>query len=527
MKKHCLMRAAYMVFSAAFAVTAFAACGSQVEDTAQNVILQLYLGGFGTEGIERVKERFEEIYADEGYTVTVIPSAVLTDKHVADTIQLGPTITTTDLILGGGFDYRTVVVQGSSFLQDVQTDCALEDLTDLYDQKVYGEDVTLKEKMLPDFAAYNEFNGKYYAMSWNAAVTGIMYDAQRFREANEKIPYTTDELIALIGRIKERGEVPFTFTSGASYWTYCAMPWWRQFATDEEAEDFWNCIDKNGEESPEVFRSQARLQAFELVEDCIYDTTNFNGSSLRETHIEAQTRFFNRQDKIWMMPCGSWAENEMAMNGFSVGSVEIGLMPTPLSSNVLWTDIDRTDYRFATVRDDATLSKVVEAVDNGETSVMGVSPEDFAAIKKMRSYVVTEGYASAAVIPSYANAKEAAKKFLLFLASDEAHQIFYDTTKTYLPFNTTNIKTGENATQFQKDVQRIMRNASFISIYDSDDPLFFMTNMTFNSNERFMDTAIATTEQSEKLTGLGWMEWVYNDVAKNFATYQGLANAVR
>jgi ABC-type glycerol-3-phosphate transport system substrate-binding protein len=189
--------------------------------------------------------------------------------------------------------------------------------------------------------------------------------------------------------------------------------------------------------------------------------------------------------------------------------------------------VDRTQYRFETVRTDAKLSEVIKAVDEGQTSVAGVSADDFKAIKKMRSYVNTEGFASSAVIPSYANAKEVAKKFLLFMASDEAHQLYYDTTKTYLPFDRSGVNTGSNPTLFQTDVEKIMKNVSYMSIHDSKNPIFFMTNMTFNSNDKFMDNAIATTEAGEKMTAQQWMEWIYNNVSDNFSNYQGLANSVR
>jgi ABC-type glycerol-3-phosphate transport system substrate-binding protein len=170
---------------------------------------------------------------------------------------------------------------------------------------------------------------------------------------------------------------------------------------------------------------------------------------------------------------------------------------------------------------------VVKAVDEGKTSVDGVAAAEFETIKQMRRYVSTEGYASSAVIPSYANAKEAAKKFLLFLASDEAGQIYYDTTKTYLPFDTSNIKTGDAPTRFQSDVQNIMKNVSFVSKYDSKNPIFFMTDMTFTSNQKFMDLSMATTEESEKMTAVQWMDYIERYVSENFNSYQSLANAVR
>ena len=514
-------------------LTAFPACGGNKgpENTEKNAIVQMYLGGFGSAGITALENRFEQIYASEGYTVEIHPITNLVGTAVTNNLQLGPTMTVTDLFLGGGFDPKPVVVQGDSFLQDTSEECALEDLTSMYKQNVYGESVTFEQKLHSDFAEFNKFNGKYWSANWNGAVTGLLYNADYFTAHQEELPRTTDELIALVGRIKGYGDIPFTFNGVAAYWEYCVLPWWRQFATDEEVSDFWNCLDKNGDESPEAFRTQGRLQAYTILQDCIGDPANFNGRALKDTHIEAQTRFFDGIDengeKLWMMPSGSWTENEMALNGYAVGSKNIGIMRAPVSSYAIYNDMDRTEFRFETVRSDAKLSEVIQAVDAGQTSVPGVSQEDFNAIKKMRSYVNTEGYGSTAVIPSYANAKEVAKKFLLFMASDEAHQLYYDTTKTYLPFDRANIQMGANPTLFQRDVESIMNNVSFVSIYDSKNPIFFMTELTFNSNKKFMDNAIATTEAGEKMTAAEWLAWIYNDVSSNFSTYQGLANSVR
>ena len=81
--------------------------------------------------------------------------------------------------------------------------------------------------------------------------------------------------------------------------------------TDEEAEDFWNCVDKNGDVSAEVFHSQALLTAFTVLEDCIYAPENSYSKSMTIEHIEAQMLMYETSNKIAMMPTGDWLENEM------------------------------------------------------------------------------------------------------------------------------------------------------------------------------------------------------------------------
>ena len=47
----------------ALACGLFAGCGG-VKDTEDNLVIESYLGGYGTEFLYRLKDRFEEIYPE-------------------------------------------------------------------------------------------------------------------------------------------------------------------------------------------------------------------------------------------------------------------------------------------------------------------------------------------------------------------------------------------------------------------------------------------------------------------------------
>lgn len=489
---------------AAFCCFAFAGCGNTVKDTENNCVVAIYDGGYGSEAFKKIGQKFNEHYADEGLTVTFKPADPnLTNASTLSQLSAGPKVTTTDLFLPGNANFRYMVDQGSKLVSGY--DCGLEDLTDLLNQKVYGENKTFGEKVDPQFLdnCAIEKNGttKYYTLPYMGGTSGIAYDAKLFEDNGWEVPRTTDELIALTKQIKADKCVPFVWTSGSGYWDYAVYAWWRQLVTDEECDDFWNCIE-DGEESIEVFHnSPKQYRAFKILEDLIYDTSNSHADCMTLDHIRAQIALYTKSNKVAMMPTGDWLENEMKIAGYS--SDDIGLMKVPVASDVLKV------FTFSTIPDDATLSAVVAAVDDpvNNPKPAGVSDGDFDRIKKIRSYTVSNGFLFNAIIPSYANAKDVAKKFLLYLASDEAQQIFYDETHALLPFSAENLVTPENPTRLQQAVLDRIGTTTYITNQMSKNPIFY--NNGLNSWMDNIESYIGTTDKNDKKTALEFQQMNY------------------
>ena len=236
MKKLCAL------FLCLACVAPFAACSQPVEDTETNLIIEMYEGGYGTEGMKAIADRFEEIYAEEGYTVSITSNSQLVMNGAYQQLQLG-TDSATDLYFVAGVEIPYIIGEGKYFVKNTDNDYALEDITDLLEEKVYGEDITLGEKMFPSSVEFNtQTNGRVYSLNWAYGVTGFAYRRENFTEGGGdwQLPRTTKELEELIPVIKEAGMYPFVFCgSKASYFDYAALAWWRQFATDEEADNFW------------------------------------------------------------------------------------------------------------------------------------------------------------------------------------------------------------------------------------------------------------------------------------------------
>ena len=87
--------------------------------------------------------------------------------------------------------------------------------------------------------------------------------------------------------------------------------------------------------------------------------------------------------------------------------------------------------------DDTMLQDLIKDVDAGKESPTNtkVSQDDYDIVREARNIVYSIGPGHNAVIPSYSPAKELAKDFLLYMATDEACTMYLeDTQGAQLPF---------------------------------------------------------------------------------------------
>lgn len=204
------------------------------------------------------------------------------------------------------------------------------------------------------------------------------------------------------------------------------------------------------------------------------------------------------------------------------GQIDIGLMKVPVISDVIYTydNIGNKQFKYQTIQSDEKLSEVIAAIDANEPRPQEVSEEDFAAIQKIRSYTNSNGFLFNAMIPAYANAKEVAKKFLLYMASDEAQQIFFDETGALLPYSTENLKKPENPTRLQTAVLDSLGKTTYISNKDQRNPIFYNTDLESWHNN--IEGYIGTTSD-DKMTALQFWNWNYSQYSKNFDLYLSMA----
>ena len=147
------------------------------------------------------------------------------------------------------------------------------------------------------------------------------------------------------------------------------------------------------------------------------------------------------QQKALMTICGDWTKNEM---GAIMSIEDIGFMPVPLICDVNTKKViakaTPSSEVFAGVdMSDAKAVKNVEnkyfkvAINNVDASVVPAEDKDADYIYFHKVMSTNLGKMEG-VVPAKAKNKEYAKQFLAYLVSDEALEIYYSMTGSWLPY---------------------------------------------------------------------------------------------
>ena len=318
----------------------------------------------------------------------------------------------------------------------------LESFEGFLDEKIEGEDLTIREKFDADFLEMAKYgDGNHYALPYiGGGVYGLVYNKDIFKEYSIEIPRTTNELVVVADALSTEGLPAFCSFQGTGYWKYALEVWYAQYeGQDYYYKNFYACKDENGTTpSKEVLlKKDGRYAVLKAAESLFTPNYVLSGSN-SATHTVMQTQFLNGE--AVMMFNGSWLENEMK----SVGGMEkFDIMRLPVLSEIT--------EKLTTVKNEAQLRKVITAIDtvldgnkkeddykSGEDYVvdgLNVSAADWKHVYEARTMAAGGYIDNSAFIPKYSTAKDAAKDFLKFLYSDEGLQLMGDQTGTRLPLN--------------------------------------------------------------------------------------------
>ena len=491
-------------------------CKTKVPDDANT--LQIYIGnfGYGIEWLNAMIEGFKgEAWVQEKYPELNIPDIDFNSEKMYAIDQINSGSTTVDLwfsTAGAGAD---LVKKNASGVSNY------ENLNDLFATKIPGEgEMTVAGKMQENFLQSCDYGNKeevigditteYMHFPWVAGYIGLIYNETLVKEwlgDDFEMPLTTDALIDMAETLngthydeatgqyvpntqKNGKNAPKTFALSytTDYWSCFFNTWWAQYSGFETVQNFGNGKVKSGlgwMMSPDIVKDEGRLETLKVMEDCLWyaKTSKHENSAENENtynYIHSQTNSLSfdkiqarfRNGEAFFMMNGDWLEMEL---GGSTGSNTFKFLKTPIISSIvetmeLYTD-DGTKYTDldATKRAayDTQLKAIVRAVDAGATELAGVSANDFKKVKEARGYVTTVG-GHYAYIPSYATAKDLAKDFLLYMASNEAIEIFMNTEKgASTAFNYAldeNTSMYNNFSAFQKSRIDIVKNGQYTNV---------------------------------------------------------------
>ena len=300
-------------------VSGLIGCGSNSEaskDTAEGKVLKIaaFEGGYGKVYWDKLKENFEKSH--EGVTVELTVASNL-EEVIRPQIQSG-NIPDLVYLATGRSDALT-----ETFIKDQ----ALSDLTGVLDKKVPGENVTVREKILPGFldtSATNPYgDGKTYLAPLFYSPTGLFYDKHLFEEKGYEVPKTWDEMFALGDKAKNDGISLFTYSTSGYF--DCAVP---ALLAGAGGLDLVNKA-YNYEEG--TWTSKEAKQALGVVgklkdylEPSVVANANNQGFTKNQQLI--------LDNKALFIPNGTWLPDEMKDAPRSKG-FEWGFMPYPAFEN--------------------------------------------------------------------------------------------------------------------------------------------------------------------------------------------------
>jgi ABC-type glycerol-3-phosphate transport system substrate-binding protein len=437
----------FIMLAFILSVGAVGCFGGKVSDDEQT--LQIYCddSGYGVDWCDAMIEAFkEQDWVKQKYPELKIPKPTYNDitTYVSDRISTNATKNTYDLM----FAAHMYSYSGSQYLLD---------LTEvIYNAKVPGENVLYKDKMDSSYLQSLTYldkktqKEKWYMTPWAAGMEGFCYNQKILDAYGLAVPNTTKELSDACATIKATpsksgNEAGYSIiqSKDAIYWDYMFETFWAQYDGIKTVDDFWNGKYYDEELdgyilSNKIFNHEGRLKSLEVYADILdYDKAYVSSNSFTDEFMAAQTSFLD--GKYAFHVNGDWFDNEMYEIGQAIinegGDISgIKMMKTPIVSSI----IDRRECK--TIENDAELSALITAIDNGSTALEGdgysVSQAAYDKIKEARSIVFSIGANLDAIIPSYAKGKDVAVDFLRFMATDLGLETYLEATYgASLPFD--------------------------------------------------------------------------------------------
>lgn len=438
-------------------LAAFAGCGSNVDSESPET-LEVYVCnlGYGYAWAEQMLEDFaQEDWVKEKYPNLQIDFAQdAVEQNSKNWLENNST--NYDVIMCTNLESYLGASEGKTV-----------DLTELvYNKTVPGEDVTIAEKMFdsvlesnrdPDSTAEDPH---YYTATFASGMAGIAYNATVLEELGFEEPNTTDELFAIaesistgvyvegasgdytVGQSVDRNvyasQSAFVTYGVSAYINYTVETWWAQYEGVGNYVNYFEGVSDGIAGNSAVTRQTGRLKALEAT-DTMMDYTRLYPSAERDAYRRAQNEVV--MGVSLFMANGDWFDmEERDFAASAPGAGEVRLMNTPVLSSIR--------EKTPSIPDDATLSLIVEAVDNGCNSIeeaaeaypelagKGIKDTDYQTVHDARMLVYSIGPRHNVVIPECSPAKELAADFILYMATDKSLETYASMTGgASLPFD--------------------------------------------------------------------------------------------
>lgn len=376
-----LMMVAVMLLS-------LAACGGKEGDDADGRRIlkwEVLKAGYGSTAYEKVAEAFMEENPDILVKINFNPSIVETTASRLES----------NTNLADVYSYRDIEA-----IKRWTASGYVEPLDELFGEEL-STGKTISESLTGKAEEVCSYNGSVYAIPEYVSVNGMVYNKTLFDKYGWEVPTTTAELDKLCKKIladTDKAVAPIVYCGGAAdgYLYFAVENWSSQYEGISQLDTFFKY------ENAEVFNPntyKGKMYALQNLSKFFYDEGNYTMTgSTGMTHIVAQSKLI--QGEAAMMLNGSWFETEMSEVLAQNPDVEIGMFPVPQLSDSQGNVLHSANY---TTEDD---KRVVQA-----------------------------SYGAYYFVPSQAENKEDAMKFMKFLSEPDTCVLYTRYSNAVRPFD--------------------------------------------------------------------------------------------
>ena len=433
-----------------------------VDDKTINV--RLYKAGYGDTFLYKFKEKFEEVYAAEGYKMNILnPTYDSMGPLMVQEMARGYDKTNIDLYITAGIKPNMVSDLG-------EYGEVAEDLTEtVYNKSVIGYDKAeaagtikgmVEDTYLMPYVTAD--NGKMYGFCWAQASAGMVVNRTKLETYGyTELPRTTKEMFSMFDKIYETSSTtktyPITYnlsnlSGGASNYQDTAFhTWLAQFGV-EEFNEFATMQTKNGstrvdlEDGTEVFKNEnikTCLKAFAQLMDFKYAAY---GSATQDLD-QAQGLIMKSSAKgnnAVFMPNGDWFLNEIKANYANLDEIDFMNFPVISDIGVKYFGVN-TKYALNDDKCDELLSYICKLVDENKTisemksavlaeKQIELDDSDIQAIASIRGLTYSRGADMVAYVTKGSTKKDICSLVLRMMASEDYAKTFVEHSNVSTPY---------------------------------------------------------------------------------------------
>ena len=414
-------------------------CSGQVNNDPNAIHVSCVQLGYGTEWLTTLmKEYTNKTGVKFAYTEVVGQAG---NNNLNDNLR--SLSGNTDLYGLRPGSFHELIYRGKITTGGVTYDHAFEPLTDIFNEEYEGEsgNNTISKKLDPIFKDYVTVGEEAYGLPWANGFQSFVRNLDVWTKCGytaAQYPRTTDELFEMMDNInnviattsdsKLKGAAPMIYCSQDEYYTSIIGSWFAQYEGSQEMEKFYAGRNPDGKRGPDMFTFDGVTEALKVAGRIV--EYNKSTGKYKYQHVNSKKLSFTQMQNYFLAGdaafCvnGTWLEVENPKARTS----NIDYIKIPLVSSIVNNGKLHKTYTESQLRELVTfLDAHIEPGDNaGLPSEFDVEDVEFIRNSRNTGYYMRTDYDHLFVVPSWSNKKEQTKKFLKWMYSDEALQIFYD-----------------------------------------------------------------------------------------------------